>query len=329
MKVLSIIVLIIIFPLFFLAIFGLSIKFTVQKPGFIKKELIEQKAYAKVNKNLAEVVYLFEESKDKGEKPMLTNAELASLLRKTLTADVLRQNTEIFLDGNGKKQDSTVMQKQVTANMTKIIEEKFNTLPVCTSKTKEGDMSCRPPGVKFKQILDQLPTQGNSTLFSANKISPTVNPEKSQGGQSQKDSSTSPLSTIVKLTNLTYVLPFILIFIIFFLARGFAGNWLGAGKVFGIFLAILSALSLLINFLLSFFNKPLASSISDFANKLPKLKSELIVPLFNDILDKINQMTNRISLGFLSVGIVLFIVFIIISLVNKKHPVSKQILNNQ
>lgn len=329
MKVLSIIVLIIIFPLFFLSIFGLSLKFTVQKPGFVKKELVEQKAYSKVNKNLLEIVNLLGESRNSDKKQVLTNTELASLLRGTLTADILKQNTEMFLDGTGNKQDSTVMQKQVTANINKIIEKKFNALPICTSKIEGSDMSCRPPGVKFKQILAQLPTQGNNALFNAGKTSQAPETEKPQPSQTQKGSSTSPLSTIGKLTNLTYVLPVILVFIIFFLARGFAGNWLGAGKVFGIFLAVLSALSLLANFLMSLFNKPLAFSISGFANKLPKLKAELIVPLLNDIFSKVSRMTSMISLMLIGVGVVLFVVFLIISMIKKKHPVSKPILNNQ
>jgi len=320
MKALSIIILIIIFPLFFVAIFGLALKFTVQKPGFIKKELSDQKAYDKISANMPEVVNLFGENKDNGETPILTNAEIGSLLQKTLTADLLKQNTEMFLDGTTGKQGGVALQTQVTDNINKLIEEKFNALPVCTSEGEGGDMSCRPPGVTFQQVLAQLPTQqGDNPLFSANNSTQNVDPESSQPLQSQSGPSLSSLSTIGKFTNMTYILPVILIFIIFFLARGFAGSWLGSGKVFGIFLTVLSLLSLLTSFLVSLFNKPIASFVSGFANSMPKLKTELIVPLLNDILGKISQMTNRISIGSAILGIVLFIIFLIITKIKKKN----------
>lgn len=325
MKVLSIIVLIIIFPLFFLALFGLSLKYTVQKPEFLKKELISQKVYDKINKNIPEIVNLFGENKESGETPILTNTEIGSLLQQTLTAETLKQNTEMFLDGTAGKQGSAAMQTQVTDNINKLIEAKFNALPVCTSGSGGGDMSCRPPGVTFQQVLAQLPTQaGNNPLFSANATPQTATPttsENPQIPQAQSGPSLSSLSSIGKFANLTYILPIILIFIIFFLARGFAGSWLGSGKVFGIFLAVLSVLSLLTSFLLSLFNKPIASLVSGFANGLPKLKTELVVPLLNDILGKISQMTNKISIVSAIIGVVLFIIFLIISKIKKKGVV--------
>ena len=319
MKALSIIVLIIIFPLFFLAIFGLSLKFTVQKPGFIKNELVTQNAYEKINANLPEIVNLFGENKDSSENSILTNVEIGSLMQQTLTADALKQNTEMFLDGTAGKQDSAVMQTRVTANINKLIEDKFNALPICTSIDGGGDMSCRPPGVTFQQVLVQLSTQGGNSLFSANGISEPLNPEEPQTSQAQNSLSLSSLSTISKFTNMTYILPILLIFMVFFLARGFARNWLGTGKIFGIFLAILSILSFLINLLLSLLNKSLASLISGFANNAPNLKTEFIMPLLNDVLGKVSQMTSKILLISASIGVVIFVTFLVITKLKKKN----------
>ena len=319
MKVLAIIVLIIIFPLFFLAIFGLSVKQTVQKPEFIKKELVEQNAYEKINRNLPEIVSLLGENKDSGEPPILTNAEVGLLLQQTLTADALKQNTEMFLDGTSGKQSSSATQTQVTYNINKLIEVKYNALPVCTSQVETGDMSCRPPGVTFEQVLAQLPTQGNNPLFSAGNTSETINLESPENPQPQSAPGLSSFSTIGKFTNMTYILTFIILLIIYFLARGYAGSWLGSGKVFGVFLAVLSVLSLLLNILLSLFTKPLVNDISGFESKAPSLKKELVIPLLNNIFSKVSQMTNKISIVSASIGVVLFIVFFIITRRKKKN----------
>lgn len=322
MKVLAIIVLIIIFPLFFLAIFGLSLKWTVQNPGFLKTELKNQNAYVKINKGIPEIVSMMQENpSDTGEAPVLSKEELATFLQGTLTSDVLEEMVDDMLSG---KKGSSIARNGIPLNdgVTNILKKKFDTVPECTSveMASGGELSCRPPGMTFDQLLAQLPTQaGNNPLFSANGTSETASPESPQPPQSQSGPSLSSLSAISKFTNMTYILPIILIFIVFFLARGYAGSWLGSGKIFGIFLAVLSVLSLLTSFLLSLFNKPIASFVSGFANNMPKLKAELIVPLLNDILGKISQMTNKTSIVSASVGIVLFIVFLIITKIKKKN----------
>jgi len=330
MKALAIIVLILIFPLFFLAILGLSLKFTVQNKGFIKKELKSQNVYAKVNRNFSEIVGLLPEDKEEGAPaPLFTNAALGNILREALTPQILEENTELLLDG--KKADES-QQKRFSDSILKIVEAKYNTLPVCPAGQEPKEMSCRPNGVSFEELKKQLPADGTLHIESVNgdfRISQTTGVDTADNSQGQKQSGSNGLFLVLgKLTALTYVLPFILLFIIFFLARGFSGTWLGGAKVFGIFLAVLSFFSLALNLLLSLANKPLANTLSGFANKMPKLKNELIMPLLNDILGKISQMTDKISIISAIIGIVIFIIFFIITKAKKKNQPTPAVIQS-
>lgn len=314
MKALSIIVLIIIFPLFFLAIFGLSIKLTVQNKNFIKKELKSQDAYSKINRDLPEIVSLFSENqKEGGAAPVFTNAALGNILKDALTPQILEENTGLLLDG---KKASESQQKRFSDSIMKIVEAKYNTLPTCSPNQDTSEMTCRPAGVSFEQLKNQLPA--DSVLHITNvdgefKMTKMTDKEASDASQDPQDlqpqngSGLSLLSTIGKFSNLTYVLPVILFFIILFLARGFAGNWRGTGKIFGIFLAVLSTLSLLVSFLISLFNKNLASLIAGLANGLPKLKNDLILPMVKDIFSKIGSMEMKISVALIVFGIIMIV----------------------
>lgn len=323
MKALSIIVLIIIFPLFFLAIFGLSLKFTVQNKNFIKKELKSQDAYSKINRDLPEIVSLFPENKEEGgAAPVFTNAALGNILKEALTPQILEENTELLLDG---KKASDSQQKRFSDSIIKIVEAKYNTLPVCPSNQDTAEMTCRPVGVSFEQLKNQLPADSVLHIsnadgeFKMTKMTDKEASDANQASQVSQPQNNSSLSLLSMIGKLTYILPVILFFIILFLARGFAGNWLGTGKIFGIFLAVLSILSLLTSLLFSLFNKSLVSLVSGFANGIPKLKADLIVPLLSDILGKISQMTNKISIISAVFGIFLFIIFLIISKIKKKN----------
>ncbi|MDO8507212.1 MAG: hypothetical protein Q7S53_01440 [bacterium] len=328
MKALSIIVLIIIFPLFFLAIFGLSLKFTVQNKNFIKKELKSQEAYNKINRNLPEIVSLFPENKEGGGvAQVFTNVALGNILKEALTPQILEENTELLLDG---KQASENQQKRFSDSIMKIVEAKYNTLPVCSPNQDTSEMTCRPAGVSFEQLQSQLPADSVLHITNADgefKITQMTDKEASdasqdpQASQPQNNSSLSLLSMIGKLT---YILPVILFFIILFLARGFAGNWRGMGKIFGIFLAVLSTLSLLVSLLLSLFNKNLASLIAGFANGLPKLKNDLILPMVQDIFSKISSMEMKISVALIVFGIIMIVgSWVLNKFVFKKRDVTK------
>jgi|GEM_PF-1736143 len=323
MKVLAIIVLILIFPLFFLSIFGLSLKFTVQNKNFIKKELKSQKVYAKINKNFSEIVGLFPENRGEEGTPVLSNAELGKLLQEALTPQILEENAELLLDG---RQANDSQQKRFSDSILKIVEAKYNTLPVCPAGQEPKEMSCRPEGVTLEELQKQLPTDGTLHITSENgdfKITQTKDSETAPDtSQSQTSGNLSGLFSLLgKLAVLTYILPVILVFIIFFLARGYAGSWLGGAKVFGIFLATLSFISLGINILLSLLNKPIVNMISKAVGQFPNLQKELIIPLLNDVFYKINIMTDIIAGSVAVFGIVIAVIFTIIQKTNQKESV--------
>ena len=331
MKAPAIIILILIFPLFFLALFGLSMKYTLQQPGFLKNELKSQNAYVKINQDVPEIVNAVGANKDNQAGSFLPNADLASLIQTALTPDLLQQSTESFLDGlssNGQGNATNAPQTQLANNINAAIKAKYEALPVCESAAElsglaGGDFSCRQPGVTFDQVMAHFSGQGNNPLGSTDNLSGALSPAGAQNQNAVGGPSLSSISQVYRFANLTYILPVILALIILLAARLFAGSWLGAGKIFGIFLAVMSLLALLFNLLLAaLIDKPIASFISGFASSLPKLKTELITPLVNDILAKISLMADKISIASLAVGIILFAAFLIISkLSKKKQPV--------
>ncbi len=329
MKAPAIIILILIFPLFFLALFGLSMKYTLQQPGFLKNELKSQNAYVKINQDVPEIVNAVGANKDNQAGSFLPNADLASLIQTALTPDLLQQSTESFLDGLssvGQSNATNAPQTQLANNINAAIKAKYEALPVCESAADlsglaGGDFSCRQPGVTFDQVMAQLSAQGNNPLSAADNVSGALSPAGAQNQNAASGPSLSSISQVYRFANLTYILPVILALIILLAARLFAGSWLGAGKIFGIFLAVMSLLALLFNLLLAaLIDKPIASFISGFASSLPKLKTELITPLVNDILGKVSNMTSTISIVSIGLGIIFFIGFWAINKFLVKKP---------
>ena len=92
--------------LFFLALLGFSLKFTILNPEFIKRELNEQKVYEKVYANLPEIINEMTEShgeeevgnSDKNEGPPFSAEEMTRIVQKSVFQQELQQKFEYVIN---------------------------------------------------------------------------------------------------------------------------------------------------------------------------------------------------------------------------------------
>ena len=320
-KVISTIIVLLLAPLFFVFVFFLSLKLTVMNPDFVKRELASQDAYRKIHANLPEAVSFIgkrDEPSPENKGP-LADAEITVMIQKTITPETAKKTTELAIDAfwpwifDGKQTSAVSMKELKTKariDAMDFFRSKYESMPYCLSMNdfSEENMVCRIRGVKFDDVMSQLSADPvNNPLGMIENIPDSLGPDTLAGTKN------SPLGNVESIRSFTgplssflYVVPVILLIILTLLARLFAGAWKKVPEALGIFFIILGSVSLIFGLLVSKFGfSGIPGLIDKNLKDLPGLKTQVIVPMAKDILEKVGSTLNTVSISVLVAGIIL------------------------
>jgi len=323
--------------LFFLALLGFSLKFTILNPEFIKRELNEQKVYEKVYANLPEIINEMTEShgeeevgnSDKNEGPPFSAEEMTRIVQKSVFQQELQQKFEYVINsfwqwflGKRDKLEINVPLKEnkdrALIELQGLFKAKFEALPICKTRAEaeRGGFSCRPKGITFEDAMNILWTEPNSSTPSdfLKNIPDNFEPyafaqENPEFAKVLKNIENARQKANI-ISKLLYIgIPVFLLFAILLLARLFTKEWGKIPQVLGTFLIILSILTFIINFVGLKIGLPKILELVNrgFAN-FPFLKDQLIIPLIKDVYGNINNVLNLEIFAFLTLGILIILV---------------------
>lgn len=345
MKALGVILLIIFFPIFLGTLLLLSLKLTLFSPNYVKEELKEQKAYSVVYKNIPELLKTMGPREgmegpeaEKGEAPeggptgIFSPEETASFFYNTVNEQNFQEKTEATIDSVwpwifGGKQLKPIpiedIRQKLSDNILAGFRQKYEALPYCKdpSEFKYDLKTCQLKGKGFDELLKEFLQQKNGNpstqfLFAGNvpnefdiqkftEPNPQLN-AKFAGAQNIR-SKVSPI-----LGN-AYILFTAVLMLVFLISRLLAGAWKKTPKIFGIYIAIVSVVFLMVSLLL---NKLAFPKLVDFAGKkiqaLPAIKDQLLVPMVKDIFRDVSSVQIKISLSLIILGIILAVGFVVL-----------------
>lgn len=332
-KVFSIIAVVVLFPLTFAVLFGITTKLTILNKEFVKKELAGQKVYEKVYTNFPEFVSTMAE-KEGGEGSLAGNPlfkeSIVLIAQKVLSPNELRVITEAVIDGawpwlfEGRDElsfnQSVASLKEKSKNeILNFFKEKYNSIRYCKyGEQFAGDVmsanACRPVGISFEQISAQF---GADKIISEDvlsvvpdNISPETLAEENQGFAETLSSAkkTKPFFDLSGL--LIYIVPVLLLGVLVLLGRFAGGSWEKMPKMLGLYFVILGGLSFLAGKVIfgSLLPQTFNFGMEQF-QEAPKIKSEIVSPLLNDILAKMSEQLNLLIIYIVSFGAVLMIGF--------------------
>jgi hypothetical protein len=344
-KALSILLLIIITPIFFATLFLLSLKLTVLNPNFIKEELKNHNAYSIIYKNIPELTKSMviggegpdAEKAEEGAGGIFSAEETTAFFYNTVTEKNFQEKTEATIDSVwpwvfGSQELKTIpisdIRQKLSDNILTSFRQKYDALPYCKnpSEFKYDLKTCKLQGKSFDELLAEFLQQKNGNpstqfLFAGNLpnefdiqkfTEPNPQLKTKFAGAQDVRSRVSPI-----IGNIYFIFPTLLI-VIFLLSRLFAGSWRKTPKFFGIYLAVITSIFLIVSLVNT---KLVFPRLIDFANgkikTLPTIKNELLVPMIKDIFKQIGTMQFKISLTLIVFGIVLAVGF---SILNKYLP---------
>ena len=332
-KVFSIIAVFILFPLTFAVLFGITTKLTILNKEFVKKELAGQKVYEKVYTNFPEFVSSMG-PKEGVEGALVQNPlfkeSIVLVAQKVLSPNELKTITEAVIDGawpwlfEGKdelsfNQSVTPLKEKSKNEILNFFKEKYNSIRYCKyGEQFTGDVmsanACRPVGISFEQISAQF---GADKIISEDvlsvvpdNISPETLAEENQGFAETLSSAkkTKPFFDLSGL--LIYIVPVLLLGILVLLGRFAGGSWEKMPKMLGLYFVILGGLSFVAGKVI--FGSMLPGTFKyglDQFQEAPKIKSEIVTPLINDILAKMSEQLNLLIAYIVSIGVVLLVGF--------------------
>lgn len=356
-KALSILILIILVPIYLATLLTLSLKLTVFSPEYMKDELRELNAYSIIYKNIPELMSEMgpkegmegpdAEKGDPGPQGVFNSQETASFFYNTVTEKTLQEKTEVVIDSvwpwifGGKELKSIPIadiRQKLSDNILAGFRQKYEALPYCKDprEFKYDLKTCRIQGKSFDELLKEFleEQKGNAStqfLFAGNipnefdiQKFTEPNPElkgKFKGAQDVRNK-VSPV-----LGNIFFIFPLLLV-MIFLLSRLFAGSWKRTPKVFGIYLAITSVIFFIVSLLVTKLAFP---RLIDFASgkikTLPAIKNDLLVPLVKDIFKDVGntQLKISITLSLLGIALVVGSYFLNKYVFNKPQPVKPEV----
>lgn len=343
-KVLSIIIVLFLFPMAFAVFLSITAKTTVLNKEFVKKELAEQKIYEKIYNNFPEFVNAMDKKGEEGEEKITENPlfreSMILIAQKVLLPEDIKNITETVIDGawpwlfEGKDKlllsQSVVSQKQkAKTEILNFFRDKYNSLRVCRyGEQFTGDImsanACRPSGITFERISEQFGADQiiSEEVFAAvpDDINPEVMAEKNQsfaetffGVQKAK-----PIFDLSGL--LIYIVPALLLVALVFLGRLGGGSWGKMPMMLGIYFIVLGGLSFLAGKIV--FGSVLPGAVNLGTNQfqdMPKVTSEIILPFANNIIQKTSNVFISYIYIFLFAGALLFAGSFIFELFSKWH----------
>lgn len=315
-KVVSIIILILLGPLYFLTFFNFALNTTLYNPDFIKKEFAEKKLYTTVLTKLPELFPVEGNTSDSTEG--LNNEDIVKIIQSNLSPADFQLVSEFGIDlMMGNASSPTQNQKQIIEKLKSAFEAKYNSLPICSEDLLEN---CKQSDVSFDQMISEM--SGLSQLgIPMNEIL--------SGSQTASSASTSATSqagpAAFKMPNLSlgkyigYIFAIVLGVILILLARLFAGKWKRILAPLGGYMLFVAGMSFISGFV---FMKLVVSNI---VKMIPQVGSatfnkELLNPIINDAVNKINVSFNNILLWFSIIAVIFLIIGIILNLVIKEKP---------
>lgn len=164
---------------------GLSIRYTILSPSFIKTQLQEANFYEVIAEDLFPELLktaISQQGEDDLGTPTesessfeYTDEELQQIATETVSAEWLQTNVEASLDEleaflNFEKDepeiaiDLTDIRENLLSNVTGLFEDKYNDLPICTEAQEremeqggsKGEMECRPEGITFEELQEEF-----------------------------------------------------------------------------------------------------------------------------------------------------------------------------
>lgn len=333
-KALSILLLIIIIPIFLGGLLLLSLKLTVFSPKFIKEELVDHNAYSIVYKNIPELTKSMgsgSEGPDAARAEEGTGGasfspeETAAFFYNTVSEKNFQAKTENTIDSvwpwifEGKQLKPIPIadiRQKLSDNILAGFRQKYEALPYCKnpSEFKYDLKTCKLKDKSFDDLLSEFLQQKNgnpSTLFLfAGNIPNEVDIQKLTEPNSQLNSkfagAQNVRSKVSPILGNFYFIFSALIIITFLLSRLFAGSWRKAPKMFGIYLIVVSTIFLISSFLITKLAFPkLIDLTSGKIKTLSAIKDQLLVPMIKDIFSKISDVQLKVSVGLILLGIVL------------------------